>query len=162
MTGDEKPHAVPGQQRVVVEQAHRVGDVLTTRVRVMDGEGDIPRDLDSPASLLGAKVGEWIELHQAERPATDVLVFRTFGETEIPPVGGEFRVQWWWIGGVQQMLIDTPKRRRAIVTSHWFCPLTYENLDDGNEAYTDDQGHWISVRGWEEFVRDDRLRLRTT
>jgi hypothetical protein len=98
MTGNEKPRLAAGQQRVVVEEALRVGDVLTVRVRVTEGEGDIPRDLDSPASLLGTKVGEWIELHRAERPATDELVFRTFEETEMPPVGGEFRVQWWWIG----------------------------------------------------------------
>ena len=150
---------VPGQVRVVVQSAVRDGDTLTTRVRVI--EGDIPADLDDPASLFRVKVGDGIELHWGARNGPDELVFRTFGDSDPPAAGDEFRIQWWWIPGTQQMLLDALEWRRDTVTEHWFCPLTYKNLDQGDEAYTDGSGHWISVSGWELFVRDDRLRLRT-
>lgn len=150
---------VPGQVRVIVESAVRNGDTLTTRLRVT--EGAIPDDLNSPASLFRTKVGDGIELHRGARGGPDVLVFRTYGDCDVPPSGSEYRIQWWWIDGTQQMLLDAQEWRRDTVTEHWFCPLTYENLDHGDEAYSDGRGNWISVSGWEMFVRDDRLRLRS-
>jgi len=99
-----------------------------------------------------------------------------------PTLGEEAVIQGWWIGGVQQMLIDASHWRRAQITADdigpsddqsgarpgWirvrgqdFCPLTYKSFNYGDAAYTDDAGHWISVSGWERFVRDDPLRLRS-
>jgi hypothetical protein len=158
MAEHDRRSLVPGQVRVIVQGAVRDGDALTTRVRVT--EGGIPADLDNPASLFRDTVGDGIELHRGARNGRDELVFRTFGDSDPPAAGEEFRIQWWWIPGTQQMLLDAPEWRRGTVTEHGFCPLTYENLDAGDEAYTDDRGNWISVTGWEQFVRDDGLRLR--
>jgi hypothetical protein len=149
---------VPGQIRVIVESADRDLDTLTTRVRVT--EGAIPDDLDNPASLFRTEVGDGIELHRGAQIGPDELVFRTFGDCDVPANGSERSVQWWWIDGTQQMLLDAPEWRRDTVMEHSFCPLTYENLDAGDEAYTDGRGNWISVTGWARFVREDLLRLR--
>ena len=66
---------MPGQVRVVVHSTRREGEVLTTRVRVT--EGDIPHDLESPASLFGSEIGDGIELHRGTRTGPDEAVFRT-------------------------------------------------------------------------------------
>ena len=150
---------VPGQIRVIVESADRDLDTLTTRVRVT--EGTVPDDLDNPASLFRTEVGDGIELHRGAQIGPDELVFRTFGDCDVPANGSERTVQWWWIDGTQQMLVDAPEWRQDRVTEHGFCPLTFENLDVGDEAYTDGSGNWISVTGWERFVRDDLLRLQS-
>ena len=159
MVEDKRLPLVPGQVRVVVESTQHGGDSLTTRVRVIDGQ--IPEDLDSPASLFHAQIGDGIELHRGMRIGSDELLFRTFGDTAIPPEGRQYLVQWWWTPGTRQMLLDAPEWRRGTVDHHWYCPLTYQSLDQGEDAYTDGLGNWISVSGWEKFVRDDRLRLGT-
>jgi hypothetical protein len=143
----------------VIERVVQETDVLMTEARIV--EGPMPnRGLDSPATLQAATGGS-IKLHRGKAVGSDRLAFVTFGDTEWPEVGGECVVQWWWIGGIQQMLLDAPGWHRAPHIGHWFCPLTYKNLEDGDPAYTDGRGNWISELGWERFVRDDQLRLRS-
>ena len=158
MTEEWNPPLVPGQVRVVVEESKVQARRLLTRVRVV--QGPIPDDVDGPASLLDPELGDGIELHSAQRTGSQELTFTTFGEATPPLTGTLYVIQWWWAPGTREMLIAAPSWRRAAVTDHWFCPLTYDNLDEGDEAYTDDRGNWISVRGWERFVRDDDLHLR--
>ncbi len=161
MIADARKELVPGQVRVVVEQTDRDGDVLTTVVRAV--EGRVPRgdELGGPASLFRRDVADGITLHRGRRQDDERLAFLTFGDADPPPAGSELIVQWWWVPGTQQMLEETSSWERNVVPARWYCPLTYERLDDGDDAYANDAGAWISVRGWELFVRDDRLRLKT-
>lgn len=158
---DERKDLVPGQVRVVVEKTDREGDVLTTVVRPIEGRVPLGDELGGPASLLWSEVGADITLHRGRRQGDGRLAFLTFGDADPPPVGSELVVQWWWIPGTQEMLEETSEWRPTVVTAHWYCPLTYESLDEGDDAYINDDGTSISVRGWQEFVRDDRLRLKT-
>jgi hypothetical protein len=127
-------------------------------------EGEV-HDLDGPASLFRStddiRSPSTIQLHRGEQTESNDLLFRTFGESGSPEVGGAYTVQWWWIPGTQRMLLGVSAWRLATVTEHTFCPLTYDNLDEGSTAYTDDRGNWISVAGWTTYVRDDLLRLRS-
>ena len=157
MSDKERPPLVPGQVRVVVERARRDRDVLTTDVRVVEGQAD---DLESPASMFKQAIGDGLDLHRCARATRESMTFLTFGNSPEPTVGDECVIQWWWIPGTQQILRDAPGWTPRTVEEHWFCPLTYENLEVGEVAYTDGRGHWISVSGWEKFVRDDVLRLR--
>jgi hypothetical protein len=59
------------------------------------------------------------------------------------------------------MLRDATGWRQAVISEDDFCLLTYDTLEEGIVASTDDAGHWISVSDWETDVRDDLLRLRT-
>ena len=99
-------------------------------------------DLDSPASLFIASIADGIELHRGEEMAPGMLSFRTFGESRAPVRGREYVVQWWWMPGTQQMLLEAPYWRpeRATRSAPDFCYLNYERIDEADEAYTDDRG----------------------
>jgi hypothetical protein len=118
-------------------------------------------DLDGPSTLVFAETGRLLQVHRGRALGDGKVGLLSFGDDEAPRVGESADLTVWWIPGAWPMLRDATGWRQAVISEDDFCLLTYDTLEEGVVASTDDDGHWISVSAWETYVRDDLLRLRT-
>jgi hypothetical protein len=74
----------------------------------------------------------------------------------------EFVLQSWWIPAAWDLVTDKSLtwRREIFAGEHDHCIITWHTINDGDIAYVSNDGDWISVSAYDDFIRDDVLRLR--
>lgn len=109
-----------------------------------------------------------LELHKLLNQGEEGnLIFKTYeSPMELPPKGGKFIFRAWWTPNaldiVTNMSLTWTREKYPGNGDHDHCLLTYKTIS----AYTGErEGYcsgkaWISVEGYERFIRDDILRLR--
>jgi hypothetical protein len=104
-----------GDVSVVVEDATRLGDVLTTIVRVVD-DGRKTYDLDGPSTLVFAETGRLLQVHRGRALGDGKVGLLSFGDDEAPRVGESADLTVWWIPGAWPMLRDATGWRQAVIS----------------------------------------------
>jgi hypothetical protein len=95
------------------------------------------------------------------------FTFETYGQKE-PPSAGRYVLQSWWIQDAFDLVTDATRVWTEAsygssifpATGPDFCCLTYETFNEGDAAYTDGRGSWISPSGYDQYIARDLLRLR--
>jgi hypothetical protein len=143
------------------------GDVRTTVVRL---DGALPVAV-APAVLIELDSRRpALQLHRLTHFDDGTATFETYGLSEDVPVQS-YVLQSWWAPDALELVKDTTRAWTSATYGQDggpypddgpdFCVLTYESLEPGTPAYTDQRGSWISVEGYERFIAGDLLRLRS-
>jgi hypothetical protein len=154
---------VAGQTRVDVVTSDLRDDVLTTTVRVV--EGQLPGAPLAPAGLYrNAPWREVLRLHRLVGASLDEATFETFDATETG-LPGRYILQSWWTPDGLDMVSDMARVWRASRYAEDranadFCLLSFQTFNAGDEAFTDGRGSWISLAAHHRFIERDELRLR--
>jgi hypothetical protein len=145
----------------------RSAGAITTVVVEFDR---MPSEPIAPAALyVDPRSGnEQFQLHKLVRASGLKLEFQTFASTHAPPAVGEtFSFRSWWVKDAMDAALDIGAKwtRRAYPDdgSHVHCLFTWESIEansDHPEGYHSDEHGWISVRAYEDFIRDDIYRVR--
>jgi hypothetical protein len=151
------------QTGVRIVRASRAGDVITTEVRLEEGEW--PSAPVAPASVWTDDHSRVIELHRQVDLTDDVAIFETYGiDGETPDPGGLYALYAWW--SPEQLKAAEDRNLAWTLQSydrpgdHDHCLFTWATIGPGDVAYHSDDG-WVSVDAYDRFIRDDALRLRS-
>jgi len=142
-------------------------------VRVSLAADGIPPSPVAPAGLYApASPAELAyELHRLVAADGMTLVFDAFDwEGRLPHAGQRFILRTWWLPEALNLVRDTTrvwKRRRYTDSDECrFCPLTWKRFTaDSHISGAEHEGYqsgdsWISVEGYERYIRADELQLR--
>lgn len=151
--------------QVNVVRIDRVGDVTTTELRL--AEGSWPGAPLAPATLWEGEQGvrsRVMDLHHLVSADDESAVFESY---EAPEVGlartGPYSLISWFrpdqFAAVQDTSLEWAEKPYDGKDDDETCLLTWKTIMPGDLAYVSDAG-WISVEAYDEFIRDDRLRLR--
>jgi hypothetical protein len=152
----------PAQTGISIIGVSRAGDLTTTEVSLVEGKWPEPL---APASVWSGEGRRTrvIDLHRLVSRAEDVAIFESYGlEGDIPTAGGPYALYAWWTPEQLEAArdVDLEWRRRSYDgADHDHCLLTWQTIGSGDVAYSSEAG-WISVDAYEQFIRDDVLRLR--
>ena len=153
---------------VEVLGAERSGDTTTIRVRFVSGK--VPADPLAPASLVSQPGHPPLEipLHQlVDRGDGEVLHFESYGvAAPLPSLRERWLFRSWWMPQDLDLVMDTAlawqQETYRRTGDHEHCPLTWETIGPGDVGYHSSRGNWISVRAYEQYIRNDILRVRPT
>jgi hypothetical protein len=159
--GSVKPH----QPGVSILQCSRVDDVVTTELCLK--EGSWPAAPLAPATVWGGEDDRErvIDLHRLVSLREDAATFESYGIGEVQVSSGdEVRHAFysWWTPEQLEVARDRGlawRRRAYDGADHDHCLLTWQKIQPRDVAYVSEAG-WLSVEAYEQFIRDDRLRLR--
>ena len=157
----DPPPLVPGQVRVEVVTSDLLDDVLTTTVRVI--EGQLPGPPLAPAGLY--RVAPWREVlsfHRLVRASRDEATFETLDATRKAPAG-QYILQPWWTPRQLALVTDmstvwTPGRYEEGSGNDPFCALTWQNFGTGDDVLTDGLGSSISPEAHHRFIEQERAK----
>ena len=129
----------------------------------------VPSRPIAPAALyVDPKSGnEQFQLHRLFAVSDNTLTFETFNSTHsLPPVGDTYSFRSWWVKRAMDAALDTATtwRREQYPDdgTHQHCLFTWAAIEAKSEnpvAYHSKYG-WVTVRAYENFIRDDIYRIR--
>ena len=151
-----------GEVRVTITAVARSGDTTRTDLRLDDGEW--PFEPVAPAMLCTDDRQPVIQLHKLLRLDDNTAALESYELAGEPPRPGGQYLMFSWLNPKELSLVtdnDVQWHRRIFNKGdHTHCLLTFDEIERGTTAYqADDQG-WVTVDAWEEYIRDDVLRLR--
>jgi hypothetical protein len=150
-----------GEVRVAITAAALSEDVLTTELRLVSG--DWPFDPVAPATIWTDDDQPVVELHKLLRLGGDTATFESIANSA-PKAGGPYRMFSWWNPTQFRAATDPDvewSRGTYDKDDHTHCLLTWNTIDYGEVAYQAGPGAgWITVDSYEQYIRDDILRLR--
>jgi hypothetical protein len=128
-----------------------------------EGPGGLYR-LEDPAALV-------LELHRCVRHEDTVLEYEMYDwDGPLPHTGEAFFLRHWWQPEAVELARDVTRIwTRALYPQGDdcdFCPLTWKRFSaDPRDIGYEREGYrsggaWVSVEGYERYIRDDRLRMR--
>ena len=153
------------EPKAEILEASRSGDVSTIVARF----DRVPSPPIAPAALyVDPRSGnEQFQLHRLVKIADNVLEFQTFSSThELPQVGDDFSFRSWWVKHAMEACLDTETKwiREEYPDNggHEHCLFTWEAIEansKNSEGYHSKYG-WITVKAYENFIRDDIYQAR--
>jgi hypothetical protein len=154
----------PRQTGVNIISTSRTEEVLATELELE--EGAWPSLPMAPATIWGGVDGKErvFDLHRLVELDGDTASFESFG-VEVPSLlpAGPYDLISWWRPDQFEAVSDTnlvwSRRPYDGPDDDETCLLTWKSILPGDEAYVSDAG-WVSVEAWEQYIRDDELRLR--
>ncbi len=148
-----------GQTKLVVD---RVEPGLEALIAWAHTEKPDAGEAEGSGLLRPVDGSPWIKVQQFRRIGPSGFELAMFDPSGPPIVGASYWLQYAWTSDVL-LALRASTWRRDVLPDHVpdFCPVTYKTLTQGDAAYVNDAGLWISVAAWEEYVRDDNLRLRS-
>jgi hypothetical protein len=149
---------------VEVVESSRDGDVTTTALRLV--EGALPADPVAPAALYSSpEHNEVQQLHRFSAEEEDgTLRFETYDlESPVLEAGSRFILRSWWLPTAWEAVTDPHRvwNRERFDGNDEFCLLTWNDIRPGEAAFRSNLGEWISEEGYNRFIRDDVLRIRS-
>jgi hypothetical protein len=130
----------------------------------------MPSEPIAPAALyVNPRSGsEQFQLHKLVSVSDLKLEFQTFASTHpLPQVGAAFSFRSWWTTDAMEAALDVGAKwtRRTYPDdgTHQHCLFTWESIEanaEHPEGYYSEEHGWISVRAYEDFIRDDIYRVR--
>jgi hypothetical protein len=152
-----------------LQRVHRDADVTLLTLQV-------DRDLTAPlwpGALYrpDAPTAEVIQLHRLVRHDGRMLTFETYDwDGPLPRPGEAFILRLWWIPEAIDLVCDTARVWTREMYPHHdqcdWCPFTWTRFSaDARDIGYEREGYrsgdvWISVEGYERYIRDDRLRVQ--
>jgi len=141
------------------------GDVSTVTVRF----DRVPSRPIAPAALYidPASGNERFQLHRVVDISDHDLTFETFKSShEVPKVGEVYSFRSWWVKHAMEAALDTKMEWQREVYpddgTHEHCLFTWAAIEPRSqnpEGYHSKYG-WITVKAYEDFIRDDIYRIR--
>lgn len=149
--------------QVNVVRMHRVGDVVTTELRLAEGRWPSPL---APATLWdeeGDASSSLMEFHHLVSVGDEFAEFESYEATNVELTRpGPYGLISWWTPEQLAAAEDTSLTWAAKPydgKDHDHCLLTWKTINPRDRAYVSGAG-WITVEAYEEFIRGGRLRLR--
>jgi len=118
-----------------------------------------------PAQIGGNRTDSPVlELHHLASAGEEAAVFESYEAPDVELTrAGPYGLVAWWRPDQLAAAEDTALAWTAKPydgKDHDHCLLTWKTINPGDPAYVSAAG-WISVEAYEQFIRDDRLRLRS-
>ena len=151
----------------MVQEANSACDAATVTIEL--SRDDYLSYPIAPADLRDPDNSRHIyHFHQLIQREGRILVFETYHSNfPLPTKGTSFAFCSWWVPQAMDAVRDTSAKweRQAYPDNgkHTHCLLTYKSIsayDVNNEGYQSSYG-WITVEAYQEFIANDRLRVRT-
>jgi len=153
-------------QNCTIEEATRLGDIS----RIVARFEKIERDSMAPAalSLDPNSVDYEFDVHKQIARDRFIVTFETYNSAQpLPKVGTTYTWHPWWLPWALDAVVDENANWQLCEypedEAHTHCLLTWETI----AAYVDHRVGYVSKHGWitldayNEYIRDDVLRLRS-
>ena len=111
---------------------------------------------------------EQFQLHKLIRVDGRTLTFQTLNSAHsLPKVGERYFFRSWWVKPAMEAALDTDAIWMRQVYpddgTHQHCLFSWEAIEANSanaEGYWSQKHGWITVRAYENFIRDDIYRIR--
>ncbi len=128
-----------------------------------------PSEPIAPAGLYSLEQPDNLiyPLHRLVLDKGHTLTFETYDQNYQLPMKGKYIFRSWWIPKALAAVRDIDAvwvERVMPEREHDHCLLSYDKIGEGgetNKGYFNKKYGWITVAAYEEYIVNDRLRLRS-